>query len=401
MKPRWLLLLALWPALGPALTAAQVMDCELGGQSVNPSNGATTAGKTGLMRCVDRGSRELLREEELRNGRSVGVQRWYEGGRLRREIHVNERGNREGRWREWNAQGVLVREGFDADSRSVGLHSAWSDDGRLVSQSHWGEPPGAATPAEPRPAAAVGEAPRTEAFSRMQFNASGQLTELRCGPTPRLDREALLCGHEGRPVVSELFTERGVLAARVTHERGVRLRSENYWDNGQARATEALQGTQRTVEHFSRNGSLRKRWVGEGNRPLLEQDHSERGTLVTEKRWNAAGAIEREAQWFLNGQLQREVLHQASAADGSRSHVERGFRDDGRLAFEGTYLSPPRGRTVPVGSHKRWDEAGRLRQETIYDDRGRLQRERSWDGAGRVLRDDEVFEDGSRRGVER
>jgi YD repeat-containing protein len=43
------------------------------------------------------------------------------------------------------------------------------------------------------------------------------------------------------------------------------------------------------------------------------------------------------------------------------------------------------------------DETGRLRMETVYDEQGRPTRERSRDERGRVLRDDEVFEDGSRR----
>ena len=39
-------LLALLP-----LAAQAVQDCELNGQHVNPANGHTTAGKSGLMRC--------------------------------------------------------------------------------------------------------------------------------------------------------------------------------------------------------------------------------------------------------------------------------------------------------------------------------------------------------------
>ncbi|NJN00867.1 MAG: hypothetical protein HC793_04735, partial [Aquincola sp.] len=201
-----LLIVAVSGLATPAL--AQVMDCDIGGQSVSPSNGSTTAGKTGLMRCVDRSTRELLREEELRDGRFVGVKRWYEKGQLKREHSVNERGNRDGRFREWNAQGTLIREGFEANSRSIGLHRTWADDGRLKSASHWGD------------AGEASDERRNEAWSRTDFNAQGQLTELRCGPQPRLANETALCGHQGKPSSVDLFTERGVLAARVAHERG-------------------------------------------------------------------------------------------------------------------------------------------------------------------------------------
>jgi antitoxin component YwqK of YwqJK toxin-antitoxin module len=379
--------IALWLVCSITLAApalAQVMDCDIGGQSVSPSNGSTTAGKTALMRCVDRSSRELLREEELRDGRFVGIKRWYEKGQLRREHSVNERGNRDGRFREWNAQGTLVREGFEANARSVGLHRSWADDGRLKSVAHWGE---------------AADERRNEAWSRIDFNAQGQLTELRCGPQPRLDNEAALCGHQGRPSSVDLFTERGVLAARVTHERGQRLRNETFWDDGKPRSTDELDGTKRTTRQFARDGTKRKEVVRDNNRTVLEQDFSERGTLIEEKRWSSAGLPEREAQWYLNGQLQREVLHESPAADGARAYTERGYRDDGRLAHEGRYVAPPRARASPVGSHRSWDEGGRLRIESVYDERGRVKRERAWDETGRLLRDDEVFEDGSRKAL--
>ena len=65
---------AVLAAAGLALAAHAahaVQDCELNGQSVNPANGHTTAGKTGLMRCQDAdtghapvrvGARELRRQ---------------------------------------------------------------------------------------------------------------------------------------------------------------------------------------------------------------------------------------------------------------------------------------------------------------------------------------------------
>jgi antitoxin component YwqK of YwqJK toxin-antitoxin module len=374
-------------AFATTATVAQVMDCEVGGQSVNPSNGSTTAGKTGLMRCIDRSTRELLREEELRDGRFVGIKRWHEKGQLRREHSVNERGNRDGHFREWNAQGVLVREGFEANSQSVGLHRAWADDGRLKSASHWGE--------------AGADERRNEAWSRMDFNAQNQLTELRCGPQPRLDNEAALCGHQGKANTVDLFTERGMLASRVTHERGQRLRTDTFWDDGKPRSTDESIGTKRTTRQFARDGTKRKETVRDNNRTVLEQEFSERGTLVEEKRWAATGAPEREAQWYLNGQLQRERLHEPPAADGSRAHTDKGYRDDGRLAHEGRYASAARGRTLPVGVHKSYDDAGRLRIESHYDEQGRIKREREWDESGRVVRDDEVFEDGSRKAVGR
>ncbi|HKO67861.1 MAG TPA: hypothetical protein VJU53_08660 [Burkholderiaceae bacterium] len=37
---------------------------------MNPANGSTTEGKTGVMKCRDRDTGELVCEEEYRNGRA-------------------------------------------------------------------------------------------------------------------------------------------------------------------------------------------------------------------------------------------------------------------------------------------------------------------------------------------
>ena len=70
--------------LATPLAALAVQDCELNGQSVNPANGSTTAGRTGLMRCKDRDSGELQREQELKAGVFMGLVRFYEKGKLAR-----------------------------------------------------------------------------------------------------------------------------------------------------------------------------------------------------------------------------------------------------------------------------------------------------------------------------
>ena len=73
-----------------------VQVCEIGGQSVNPSNGSTTQGKTGLMRCREADGGPVVREQELKNGVFMGIVRYFKEGVLEREYSVNEKGNREG-----------------------------------------------------------------------------------------------------------------------------------------------------------------------------------------------------------------------------------------------------------------------------------------------------------------
>ena len=75
------------------LVGIAVQDCELNGTSVNPANGSTTEGKTGIMRCKDRDSGLLVREQELRVGAFVGLVRHFKDGVLSKEFSVNAKGN--------------------------------------------------------------------------------------------------------------------------------------------------------------------------------------------------------------------------------------------------------------------------------------------------------------------
>ncbi|MBK7532099.1 MAG: hypothetical protein IPI47_16285, partial [Piscinibacter sp.] len=88
MKRLMILMLAL------PLASHAVQVCDLAGEHVNPANGHTTAGKTGLMRCREGEGGPLQREQELKDGKFVGVVRFYKNGVLERDYSVNERGNR-------------------------------------------------------------------------------------------------------------------------------------------------------------------------------------------------------------------------------------------------------------------------------------------------------------------
>src|SRR4051812_38973599 len=92
-------------ACGPARAA---QDCELNGERVNPDNGATYAGKTGMMRCVDRETRKPLGEEEYRNGRAIGYRKSVDMFGKTSIGNYNEQGNRDGAYKELDAEGNLL-----------------------------------------------------------------------------------------------------------------------------------------------------------------------------------------------------------------------------------------------------------------------------------------------------
>lgn len=382
-RPLTLRALCLVAALTAAGAAHAVQDCELNGQSVNPSNGNTTAGKTGLMRCKDRDSGELQREQELKNGVFMGIVRFYDKGKLVKEHSVNERGNMDGRAREFSPTGQLLRDATYENGRERGLMRTFHPNGQLNLAIFYANPGGERASAE--------------------FTAQGQLAGLRCGDQPLLAPaldDAKLCGFAGsQPSVVELFDARGRLRGRMQWAQGKRLRNESLHDNGKPAVVEVIAGNQRTEQRFSAEGIKRADAVWliteRGRIKQVEQTYSETGTLVREQRWSPEGDPVSDKSFYLNGQPREQSVFSGEGEAGAMESTR--FHDNGQRASVGRYATPPRGRQLPTGTHQRFDENGTVVGESVYDARGRVTRERVWDDAGKLVRDDEVFEDGSRK----
>jgi antitoxin component YwqK of YwqJK toxin-antitoxin module len=366
------------------LCAHAVQDCTLNGEHVNPANGNTTAGKTGLMRCIDRDSKEVMREQELQGGKFMGVVRHFKDGKMEREHAVNEKGNMHGRAREFAPGGQVVRDATYENGSTVGLSRSYYPDGK------------------PR-RAAFHEQGGGELAS-VEFTEAGLLSSLRCGDRPLLAPaadDARLCGFSGAVAPVEFFSSRGILRARTTYAGGKRVRSESFYDNGKTSQLDETTGAQQTVVRFTPEGLKRAELVysiGErGPVRTAQRDYSDRGTLAREQRWSA-GEATTDDTYYLNGQPKTKTVF---SREGNRaSRVVKDFHDNGQLAGDGVY-SGMGYRSVPVGVHRQFNERGVLVSESSYDERGRLNRSKSWDESGRLLRDEEVFEDGSRKAFAR
>jgi len=376
--------------------AAAIQVCELDGQHVNPANGHTTAGKTGLMRCRDGEGGPVVREQELRNGAFIGIVRYYKDGVLQREYSVNERGNRDGIAREFAAtpgpNNPLLREETLRNSTTVGLARSWHANGAL------------------RRASFHGDDGREQAVA--EFNAQGQLFELRCGPAPQLAPaadDAAWCGHRGGPATVPLYATNGKPRGSIVYERGELRRSEMLWENGTPREQIEITREGGSERSFAADGTKRReqKWVSvatQDGRPrritVLDQEFHTSGTLVRERRWlpdDRGASLTSEKRWYLNGQL-RELI-EATTVQGQRR--EASFHDNGQPASDGLWLAGGRSDHQPSGVHKRFDDAGRLKLERHHDAQGRVTREREFDAGGQLLRDDELFEDGSRKAYKR
>lgn len=378
---------AIFAALLLALSGAAahaVQDCDLNGERVNPANGNTTRGKTGVMRCRDRDSGELQREQELRNGVFMGAVRYYDRGKLAKEHSVNAKGNLQGRAREFYPDGQVLREATYDDGHELGLVRSFHPNGQLRRAAFYEEPGGERASAE--------------------FTPAGQLSTLRCADKPALAPaldDARLCGFGvGGPSQVELFDAKGGLRARQAFAAGKRVRNERLYDNGKPESVEELTGNQRTEQRFSSEGVKRYELlalvVERGSVKQREAEYSERGSLVREQRWNPAGAVLSDNSFYLNGQPRSTTVYSGEGLARVADITE--FHDNGQRAAQGRFsAAAPRSRLLPIGLHRRFDEAGRLQSESVYDDKGRVMRERTWDANGQPDRDDEVFPDGSRR----
>jgi antitoxin component YwqK of YwqJK toxin-antitoxin module len=388
-----------------------IQTCELNGQPINPSNGADTAGKTGLMRCKEADTGVVVREQELQNGKTIGISRYFnKAGQLEREFSVNERGNREGLSRQWDSaepggKRVLVREETQRNGKTVGLVRSWYPNGERRRLTFYGE--------EDRELASV------------EFTTGDKVYDLRCTTQPVFGRDfddKTACGHAGVVSSVTLYNGKGEATGRLAFERGERRRTESLWDNGRVHELREVLPSGVVERVFAEDGTkLREQqWTtlpatdgAPGNaRPrnvkVLDQEFHASGKLVHETRWRAndrmGAELVSESRWYLNGQPRERTEFIETAA--SRTRRETAYHDNGKLASEGSWLldtgnarSDRAGRAT--GVHKRFDEEGRVRSERVYDDRGRISREREFDERGTLTRDDEVFEDGSRKSMGR
>ena len=371
--------------------------CEINGQSVNPDNGHTTAGKTVLMKCRNGEGGPLVREQEIQNGVFMGIVRYYKEGALEREYSVNEKGNRDGRSREFAAtagsNNPVLREETLRNSTTVGIARTWYASGQLKRVTfHNDEGRGEAS---------------------AEFTADGKLTELRCAGRAQLAphaNDAQWCGHGGNAAPVTLYAANGQTRGTVMHERGELRKSELLWPNGKARQQIEATAKGGTDRQFSQEGGKHREteWIVQGSGDasrritVVNREFHDSGAPVRERRWTPAERgtdLQLEQRWYLNGQPRDK--QEFITVEGRPGQRDTRYHDNGQMSFEGVYVREGRSGQQAVGVHKSYDANGRLRSERHYDAKGRVARERLLDEAGAVTRDDELFEDGSRKAYSR
>ncbi len=388
----WICAVALLTTLA-CPSAFAVQDCEFQGKHINTSDGSQTAGKTGMVRCKDRSSGVVEREYEVRDGKSIGLSRYFRDGTLVKEFTITANGPHEGPEREWATNGQLVLEFTNVNGNARGLRRQWFADGKQR-KIEWVVGP---------------EAGGERAGAAAEYNATGQLASLRCGPKPLLAphvNDAKLCGFEGVPSTVNLYSHKGDLRSTIVLLAGVEQKATTFYANGKPELEEELLpgGAQKreTAYHPDGGGKRRERlWDVSAGRPALllrEADFHTSGTLVVERQYQLVDTsrLAAESRFYLNGQPQQKDVYTPGDGNVELRDTQR-YTDQGKLKAQGRYALEGRYGERPVGVHQTFFANGKPEREDSFDTKGKITRQKVWDESGKLLSDDELFEDGSRK----
>ena len=367
-------------------SASAIIRCELNGQSINISNGAELAGKTGLVRCREDSTGQIQREQELQNGRFMGLERMFDReGRLQRERTVNERGNSHGRVVDFWPDGKVRREETADNGRTQGAVRRFDASGRVERVSFHGD---------------------GQELFYVEYNAKGQPTRLLCPRASVLPEDRKPCGFDGA-TDTLLYAESGARSAQLRYEQGRLLGATEWASDGIVSAQQLVVDGRRVHRSFYTEGGksvLREERVFTPDERTLRDT---RGQLLSTKRYGASGQIieqrsfahGREVQverWYLNGSVRERSVWSGT---GEQARLLREmYRDDGKLARR-EQLNKDQ---WPVGAQQAFHENGRLAVEEQYSDpdaRGRTRptARKQWDETGKLVADDTILEDGSRQ----
>jgi len=367
-------------------SASAIIRCELNGQSINISNGAELAGRSGLVRCREDSTGQIQREQELQNGRFMGLERMFDReGRLQRERTVNERGNSHGRVVDFWPDGKVRREETADNGRTQGAVRRFDASGRVERVSFHGD---------------------GQELFYVEYNAKGQPTRLLCPRASVLPEDRKPCGFDGA-ADTLLYAESGARSAQLRYEQGRLLSATEWASDGVVSAQQLVVDGRRVHRSFYTEGG---KSVLRDERVFTPDDRAlrdTRGQLLSTKRYGASGQIieqrsfadGREVQverWYLNGSVRERSVWSGT---GEQARLLREmYRDDGKLARR-EQLNKDQ---WPVGAQQAFHENGRLAVEEQYSDpdaRGRTRptARKQWDETGKLVADDTILEDGSRQ----
>lgn len=415
-------------ALTLAGNAHAVIDCGVDGKPINLDHGASTAGLTGIVRCVDRDTGQPRREIPYRNGRQHGVEKmviWTENKTLQTEYRE---GRKHGPQRRLNAAGGVESETYYENDVERGPARVFYANGKVKRETEFGE-------------SANGMAPR---FVR-EFTEDGKLATLRHGngaigvpgfPYGDFSGSMTLHHADGRPRDLLVFRQ-GLLDGRIERFRADGSPSaREEWKAGM------LDGLSQGLQEDGRTLYREARFAASAYDGIEKEYFAGTAQVSAEREWRA-GMLTREKRYYQNGRPEQEI-----AREGDAIQVQF-FWDDGKPKSRGPHalrraetrpfkaearVFDPRPRSRPAagvvsefwpalmpngmqqtffasgarksesvyrmgkrdGAEKTWHENGQLATESQYVN-GALAALKEYDKEGKTLRDETYHPDGSRK----
>ena len=364
--------------------ANAIVRCELGGKSVNPNNGNETAGLTGMLRCKDEDSGKLQREQELRNGKNVGLERFFDrNGNIIKERTINDRGNTQGLEKTFWPNGQVKSEETADNGQTQGAARQFYETGKLRRLSFMQD--------------------RREILE-IGLNTDGSYAELRCHTSSVLAEDRKPCGFEGKTDTA-LFDQYGKKRVLQTWEQGKLLINISFRENGDIDSDLRFEQGRRVHKRFhDAKNQLREERIFEVSDQLLR---SSQGALMAMKQWATSGQITLHTRytdgkaslterWYLNGALKEKVTATGSAI--ANRTLRESYTDEGKIASRETLNAD----NQVVGLRQIYFSNGNIMREDTYSEpdargRTRLSKRKEWDESGKVSADDEILEDGSRK----
>ncbi len=205
------------------------------------------------------------------------------------------------------------------------------------------------------------------------------------------------------PSQVELFDARGSLRSRLSYVAGKRVRSEELYDNGKPAALDEMVGNQRIEQNFSSEGVKRREMVSLlGERGAIrqrEQAFSEQGDAGARAALEQRGIAAERRRASTTTASRAASRYTAWTATARLVEITE-FHDSGQRAAIGRYLAndrlqPDAGRHPPA-----IQRAAALLHAPSRSSTTRAASRASAAGtqSGELEREDEVFEDGSRKG---
>ncbi|MGE0099388.1 MAG: hypothetical protein AB7S86_13665 [Hydrogenophaga sp.] len=357
-----------------SVNAHAIQRCELNGESVSRSNGNTTAGKSGLMRCTDEDGQVRRLDQTLRDGRYVGPVVMVLADGERREYSINERGNRDGVARTFDGKGTLRKEENLEDGTAVGVQKNFAEAGHLQELRF----------------ALVRRTVLT-----IGYLADGTLSELRCAPVTLVPQDRDVCGHGGRASEVTLYREAGRPSGTLSYLKGQMQRQTVLDREGRLVRSEELKEGRRIKRVYYASGQPRS------ETDFIERDpNSVEGREGTAREWAESGQLTQMStwaggyeqhieQWYLNGQ--RKARQQLRREGRNQERTTESFWDNGKPAAVNQERN---GRLW--GWQRYFNEDGVLQREEEHGERGLLLRRKRYDARGTLEREERFLEDGSR-----